>query len=295
MCAFVGTGNVCALCSSPHELSQPKSEPLVRRAKVLGPKGRERGWGSWVGVGICAFWGLKNHQRCPHATSFISQLQWFCIRVGHDSVWLGLAQIGAESRHGTGSTGHLGHLSRPGHRVIILTRCETPVFLIFEKMPKMQNVHLKWWNVSCLLLDWNLWMSVHAMNVYLYLWLFKNSLAWEYFFTHKSTFGVHSRTGSPGQLGLRVAGFPGQWVAGSQNVHLCSPSIFPSGTAVLANDKVTQWHWPQQPFFILYSLFLLFVYTTEYWQQAFEQWRFHTRASTALCNGCLLLLPDRTI
>jgi len=36
--------------------------------------------------------------------------------------------------------------------------------------------------------------------------------------THKSTFGVHCRTGSPGQLGLRVAGFPGHWVAGSQNV-----------------------------------------------------------------------------
>ena len=34
----------------------------------------------------------------------------------------------------------------------------------------------------------------------------------------KSTFGVHYRTGSPGQLGLRVAGFPGHWVAGSQNV-----------------------------------------------------------------------------
>ena len=38
---------------------------------------------------------------------------------------------------------------------------------------------------------------------------------------HKSTFGVHYRTGS---LGLRVAGFPGHWVAGSQNVtqfHVC--------------------------------------------------------------------------
>jgi len=54
--------------------------------------------------------------------------------------------------------------------------------------------------------------------------IIKNSLAWEYLFTHKSTFGVHYRTGSPGQLGLRVAGFPGHWVAGSQNVtqfHLC--------------------------------------------------------------------------
>ena len=35
---------------------------------------------------------------------------------------------------------------------------------------------------------------------------------------HKSTFGVHYRTGSPGQLGLRVAGFPGHCVAGSRNV-----------------------------------------------------------------------------
>jgi len=43
----------------------------------------------------------------------------------------------------TGSMGHLGHLSRPGHRVIILTRCETRVYPVFEKMTKMQNVHLK--------------------------------------------------------------------------------------------------------------------------------------------------------
>ena len=43
----------------------------------------------------------------------------------------------------TGSMGHLGHLSRPGHRVIILTRCEIRVFPVFEKMPEMQNVHLK--------------------------------------------------------------------------------------------------------------------------------------------------------
>ena len=67
-------------------------------------------------------------------------------------------------------------------------------------------------------------MSVYAMNFYFYLRLLKNSLALEYFFTHKSTFGVHYRTGSPGQLGLRVAGFPGHWVAASQNVtqfHVC--------------------------------------------------------------------------
>ena len=30
-------------------------------------------------------------------------------------------------------TGSIGHLSRPGHRVIILTRCENRVFPVFEK------------------------------------------------------------------------------------------------------------------------------------------------------------------
>jgi len=40
----------------------------------------------------------------------------------------------------TGSMGHLGHLSRPGYRVIILAQCETRVFPVFGKMPKMQNV-----------------------------------------------------------------------------------------------------------------------------------------------------------
>jgi len=122
----------------------------------------------------------------------------------------------------TGSMGHLGHLSRPGHRVIILTRCETRVFPVFEKMPKTQNVHLKCWNdqshcqVSVVLQKS---LDVSPCNELLLLPMTnKNSLAWEYFFTHKSTFGVHYRTRSPGQLGLRVAGFPGHWVAGSQNV-----------------------------------------------------------------------------
>ena len=56
----------------------------------------------------------------------------------------------AETRHGTGSLGHRVNGSfgssftsgSLGHRVIILTRCETRVFPVFEKMPKMQNVHL---------------------------------------------------------------------------------------------------------------------------------------------------------
>ena len=36
--------------------------------------------------------------------------------------------------------------------------------------------------------------------------------------THKSTFRVHYRIGSPGQPGLRVAGIPCHWDAGSQNM-----------------------------------------------------------------------------
>ena len=32
--------------------------------------------------------------------------------------------------------GHLGHLSRPGHRVIILTWCEAQVFPLFNKIPR---------------------------------------------------------------------------------------------------------------------------------------------------------------
>jgi len=125
---------------------------------------------------------------------------------------------------------HVGVAGAPGHRVIISTRCETRVFPVFEKMPKMQKVHLKCWNdkshcqVSVVGLKS---LAVSPCNELLLLpMIIKNSLAWEHFFTHtcKSTFGVHYRTRSPGQLGLRVAGFPGHWVAGSQNVtqfHLC--------------------------------------------------------------------------
>ena len=37
----------------------------------------------------------------------------------------------------TESMGHLDRLSRPGHRVIIMTQCETRVFPIFEKKIKI--------------------------------------------------------------------------------------------------------------------------------------------------------------
>ena len=133
----------------------------------------------------------------------------------------------ADIRHGTGSLGHRVSGSfgssctsgAPGHRVIILTRCETRVFPVCEKMSEVQNVHLKCWNdkshchVSVVGLKS---LDVSPCNeLSLLPMIIKNSLAWEYFFV---TFGVHYRTGSPGQLGLRVAGFPGHWVAGSQNV-----------------------------------------------------------------------------
>ena len=57
----------------------------------------------------------------------------------------------------------------PGHRVIILTRCETRVFPVFEKKCTKCKTYI--WNtemtkviVRCLLLDWNHWMSVRVMN-----------------------------------------------------------------------------------------------------------------------------------
>jgi len=119
-------------------------------------------------------------------------------------------------------TGSMGHLSRPGHRVIFLTRCETRVFPVFEK--NAQNAKrtfemLKWQKSLSCVCCWTEITGCQSMQ-----WTFTftvpmiitNSLAWEYFFAHKSTFGVHYRTGLPGQLGLRVAGFPGHWVAGSQ-------------------------------------------------------------------------------
>ena len=66
--------------------------------------------------------------------------------VGKSMAEVVTVQLGIPARHGTGSVGHLGHLSCSGHQVIILTWCETWVFPVFEKMPKMQNVHLKCWN-----------------------------------------------------------------------------------------------------------------------------------------------------
>jgi len=38
-------------------------------------------------------------------------------------------------------TGSMGHLSCPGHRVIILTRCETRVFPVFEKKAQDKDIN----------------------------------------------------------------------------------------------------------------------------------------------------------
>jgi len=117
----------------------------------------------------------------------------------------------------TGSMGHFGHLSRPGHRVIILTRCVTRVFPVFEKMPRMQNVHLKCWNdkshcqVSVVGLKS---LDVSRCNeLLLLLMIIKNSLAREYFF-------VTSMIRTPLHMSRHLEfiiehGHPVNWVSGS--------------------------------------------------------------------------------
>ena len=133
-------------------------------------------------------------------------------------------------RHGTGSLGHRVNGSfgssftfgSPGHRVIILIRCEFRVFPVLKKCPKfktyMWNAEKTKSHCQVSLVGLKSLDGSPCNELLLLPMIIKNSLAWEYFFTHKSTFGVHYRTGSPGQLGLRVARFPGHWVAGSQNV-----------------------------------------------------------------------------
>jgi len=120
----------------------------------------------------------------------------------------------------TGSMGPFGSFFTsvsPGHRVIILTRRD-PSFSGFRKKctkcktyignAEMTKSHCRLSVVGLKSLD------VSPCNELLLLPMIIK------FFgppLHKSTFGVHYRTGSPGQLGLRVAGFPDHWVAGSQN------------------------------------------------------------------------------
>ena len=92
----------------------------------------------------------------------------------------------AYTRDGTGLLSNRVNKSSftSGSPVIILTRCVRPEFFRFSKKYPKCKTYI--WNAEmtkviarCLLLDWNHWMSVHAMNFYFYQWLFKNSLAWE--------------------------------------------------------------------------------------------------------------------
>jgi len=70
------------------------------------------------------------------------------------------------TRHGTGSLGHRVNGSFGGVR---------PEFFRFSKKCPKCKTYI--WNakmtkviVGCLLLDWNHWMSVRAMNFYFYVW-----------------------------------------------------------------------------------------------------------------------------
>ena len=42
----------------------------------------------------------------------------------------------------TGSMGHLGHILRPGHRVIILTRCETQFFRFSKNAQNAKKIEM---------------------------------------------------------------------------------------------------------------------------------------------------------
>jgi len=123
---------------------------------------------------------------------------------------------------------HVRVTGYPAHRFWPGVRHE--FFRFSKKCPKCKNVHLKCWNdkshcqVSVVGLQS---LDVSPCNDLVLLPIsIKNSLAWEYFFAQKSTFGIHYRTGSLGQLGLRVAGFPCHWVAGSGTANLASV-LFP--------------------------------------------------------------------
>jgi len=111
----------------PVTASRKSKAPEPRHPFRHNPRIEERPatWSlaSSSGLSRCACAGDRSISSCCHARQSVPDME-----LGH---WV------------TGSMGHLGHLSRPGHRVIILTRCETRVFPVIKKMPRMQNVHVK--------------------------------------------------------------------------------------------------------------------------------------------------------
>ena len=110
-----------------------------------------------------------------------------------------------------GSPGHLGRISRPGHWVIILTRCETRVFPVLEKNAQNAKHTLKCWNdkshcqVSVVGLK-SLDISPRAMNFYLYLWLLK--ILWP----ENPSSHMSRHLGFQRHRVNWVSGFPGHWV-----------------------------------------------------------------------------------
>jgi len=122
----------------------------------------------------------------------------------------------------TGSMGHLGHLSRPGHRVTGSSFWPgvIPEFFRFSKKCPKCKTYI--WNakmtkviVGCLLLDWNHWKSVLVMNFYFYLWLLK--VLWpentSSHMTRHFEFIIEQVTGSTGSPGRWIPGSLGRWVA----------------------------------------------------------------------------------
>jgi len=124
-------------------------------------------------------WSWRQHHK--HRRGYNNNNYWLCTKTTDLSTCRARHDPSSDMELGhwvTGSMGRLGHLSRPGHRVIIWTRCETWVFFRFsKKCPKCKtyiwNAEMTKVIVRCLLLDWNHWMSVYAMNFYFYLWLLK--------------------------------------------------------------------------------------------------------------------------
>ena len=139
----------------------------------------------------------------------------FCVSLCCEPQWALQTALPIEIRHGTGSLGHRVNGSfgssftsgSPGHRIIILTRCETRVFPVFEKCPKCEtyiwNAKMSKVIVKCLLLDWNHWMSV--------LWLLK--IVWPG--NTSSHISLRRHLEFIIEQGHRVNGVPGRWILGS--------------------------------------------------------------------------------
>jgi len=137
----------------------------------------------------------------------------------------------------TGSMGHFGHLSRPAHRVTgssFWPGVRPEFFRFSKKCPKCKtyiwNAEITKVIVGCLLLDWNHWMSVHAMNLYFYLWLLK--ILW----TENTSSHISPVSGS---LDSRVTGSLGHkmWPSSISVERSCLPKFTPS---IPSNQRTEQ-------------------------------------------------------